>query len=100
MAVDAGILNSDLLYLPQDLPSPSGKPATEKLLDDLFSQWLSLPDAQRVVRIITKTVLYCALISPLATFYSDSAHLSLEFSSCSSRRILLPCTTCSTLSDT
>ena len=54
MAVDVGILNSDLLYLPQDLPSPSGKPAAEKLLDDLFTQWLSLPDSQRVVRITVK----------------------------------------------
>ncbi|KAG0586111.1 hypothetical protein KC19_2G065000 [Ceratodon purpureus] len=49
MSVDAGILNSDLLFLPQDIPSPSGKPAAEKLLGDLFSQWLSLPDAQRMV---------------------------------------------------
>lgn len=54
MAVDVGILDSDLLYLPQDLPSPSGKPGAEKILDDLFTQWLSLPDSQRVVRILSK----------------------------------------------
>lgn len=66
MAGDAGFLNSDLLFLPQDLPSPSGKPAAEKLLDDLFSQWLSLPDAQRVVRIASKIFLYSAWVSYLA----------------------------------
>jgi len=54
MVVDIGILDSELLHLPQDLPSPSGKPAAEKILDDLFTQWLSLPDAQRVVRTLPK----------------------------------------------
>ncbi|XP_024359768.1 serine/threonine protein phosphatase 2A regulatory subunit B''alpha isoform X2 [Physcomitrium patens] len=48
MAVEVRILDPDLLQLPHDLPSPSGQPA-EKLLDDLFTQWLSLPDTQRVV---------------------------------------------------
>lgn len=54
MAVEVRILDPDLLQLPHDLPSPSGQPA-EKLLDDLFTQWLSLPDTQRVV--CTKTSL-------------------------------------------
>lgn len=49
MAIDVAILDPDLLQLPHDLPSPSGKPAAEKQLDDLFTQWLSLPDTQRVV---------------------------------------------------
>jgi serine/threonine-protein phosphatase 2A regulatory subunit B'' len=48
MVVDVSILDPELLNLPQDLPSPSGKPAAP-ILDDLFTQWLSLPDTQRVV---------------------------------------------------
>ena len=74
MSVDAGILNSDLLFLPQDIPSPSGKPAAEKLLGDLFSQWLSLPDAQRMVRITAEFFLYFPCFSLLAAYHSDSAH--------------------------
>lgn len=70
MVVDVGILDSDLLYLPQDLPSPSGKPGAEKILDDLFTQWLSLPDAQRVVRTLSKLLEFFLLV----TYHADSAH--------------------------
>ncbi|BBN11704.1 serine/threonine-protein phosphatase 2A regulatory subunit B'' [Marchantia polymorpha subsp. ruderalis] len=49
MAVEVGVLDPDLLQL-TDLPMPATKPLQCKLrLDDLFSQWLSLPDSQRLV---------------------------------------------------
>lgn len=49
MAVDVGVLDPDLLLLP-DIPLPASKPLLCKLrLDDLFAQWLSLPDTQRLV---------------------------------------------------
>ncbi|XP_024399888.1 serine/threonine protein phosphatase 2A regulatory subunit B''alpha isoform X2 [Physcomitrium patens] len=49
VAIDMGILDPNLLQLPQDLPSSSGNLGADKLLDDLFTQWLSLPEAQRMV---------------------------------------------------
>lgn len=51
VAIDMGILDPNLLQLPQDLPSSSGNLGADKLLDDLFTQWLSLPEAQRMVTI-------------------------------------------------
>ncbi|XP_002966764.2 probable serine/threonine protein phosphatase 2A regulatory subunit B''delta [Selaginella moellendorffii] len=49
MAVDVGVLDPELLQLP-DLPSPPTKPVACRMrLEDLFTQWLSLPDTHRLV---------------------------------------------------
>jgi hypothetical protein len=66
MAVDVvGLLDPDLLQLCPGVASPSScRPAaSEKLLDDLFNQWLSLPDTQRMVRLLNSLSLSLSLNS-------------------------------------
>jgi hypothetical protein len=57
MGIEMGLLDLDLLQLPDlpSSPSPSSSSTSPKhslshaRLDDLFAQWLSLPDTQRLV---------------------------------------------------
>ncbi len=59
MGIDMGLLDLDLLQLPDlpSSPSPSSSSTSPKhslshaRLDDLFAQWLSLPDTQRLVEL-------------------------------------------------
>lgn len=80
MAIDVAILDPDLLQLPNDLPSPSGKPSTEKQLEELFSQWLSLPDTQRVVRrrrllsFLTVGAFFLCHVSSFVSVVSSAQH--------------------------
>jgi hypothetical protein len=50
MAMDSGLLDLKILALPHGLQTASSKPGADNPLDNLFSQWLSLPDTQRLVR--------------------------------------------------
>ena len=64
MSLDIGALDTDLLHLPADfLPSPASKspPVCKLHLEDLFSQWISLPDTQRLVRTIPRNSSMLAL---------------------------------------
>lgn len=78
MAIDVAILDPDLLQLPNDLPSPSGKPSTEKQLEELFSQWLSLPDTQRVVMALLQEAHSTEALSGSQTSPTNYSSLSLQ----------------------
>jgi hypothetical protein len=93
MGLDTGLLllDLDLLQLPAEFASPSSSPSSSAAaassavitstttsgkfslshasrLDDLFAQWLSLPDTQRLVRQLTFLLLL--LLPSLLPFFS------------------------------
>jgi serine/threonine-protein phosphatase 2A regulatory subunit B'' len=83
MGIDMGLLDLDLLQLPDlpSSPSPSSSSTSPKhslshaRLDDLFAQWLSLPDTQRLVMSLLEEA-KSAGSSPLAQV-SPSVSVSL-----------------------
>lgn len=85
MSLDIGVLDTDLLHLPADfLPSPASKspPVCKLHLEDLFSQWISLPDTQRLVRTIPRNSSMLALGLWLSTISSSRCLIALLIGFC------------------